>query len=77
MEVIGMEDTGMPVEGAEHAETHADESSGGIEGASDDLISKLIERYHEERLDRRDKGSPPGAGAAARRGLLAQMLYLN
>ena len=45
--------------------------------ASDDLISKLIERYHEEKLDRRDKGSPPGAGAAGIRGLLAQMLYLN
>ncbi len=67
----------MPAEGAEQGKTDADESSGGIEGASDDLISKLIERYHEERIDRRDKGSPPGGGALARRGLLAQMLYLN
>ena len=54
------------------------ESPEGMEGISaEELISKLIERYHEERLDRRDKNGPPGAAASWRRALLAQLQYLN
>lgn len=45
------------------------------------IITKWIERYYEEKLDKRDKRSGPGAYLGMRkkgkRDLLASQLYLN
>ncbi|MBN2330653.1 MAG: hypothetical protein JXC85_02460 [Candidatus Aenigmarchaeota archaeon] len=51
------------------------------EAEASGIITKWIERYYEEKLDRREKRSGPGAylGMAkkGRHGLLASQLYLN
>jgi hypothetical protein len=43
------------------------------------IITKWIERYYEEKLDRRDKKGGPGASGRSRgaRGLLRQLTELN
>ncbi len=45
------------------------------------IITKWIERYYEEKLDRRDKRSGPGAFLGMRKkekkDLLASQMYLN
>ena len=48
-----------------------------ISNAEFDTISKWIERYYEEKLDKRDRRREPGAYAGVHKGLLWQMLNLN
>ena len=57
----------------------ADETEGQADAVSSDIISKWIERYYEDKLDKRDKSKVPGASAVSRKtkGLLAQLFYLN
>jgi hypothetical protein len=50
------------------------EAESGVENGP---ITKWIERYYEEKLDKRDKKSGPGAYPGKAKGLLAQLLYLN
>jgi len=57
-----------------------DAGAGAEEGVSadTDTISKWIEKYYEERLDKRDRGRMPGAsgGSLARR-MIRMQFYLN
>ena len=56
-----------------------DDKEEQADSVSSDIISKWIERYYEDKLDKRDKGKVPGASAFSRKpkGLLAQLFSLN
>jgi hypothetical protein len=51
------------------------------DGVESGIITKWIERYYEEKLDKREKRSGPGAYLAMRKkkksDLLAGLLYMN
>jgi len=70
-----MEDAKLAVE--EVADMEGAEDADGLEGVSSDIISKWIERYYEEKLDKTDRSKSPGAHSGKLKGLLAQQLYLN
>jgi hypothetical protein len=52
-----------------------DDNPGAVEAG---IVTKWIERYYEEKLDRRDKKGEGGMSAKARRNnILMQLLYPN